>query len=135
MGVPVLIVALVAGLATNAGPTGLAGVTEVVVGLVASALYAAYTIVLISRGRTLGMRVLGTRCIREDTGQPPSLGQSALRWLVPDGGSYILRSLATFPLLSLVLFPIVLLDSLWMLWDPKKQTLHDKVAGTLVVSR
>jgi uncharacterized RDD family membrane protein YckC len=28
---------------------------------------------------------------------------------------------------------VVLLDVLWMLWDPKNQTLHDKVAKTLVI--
>ncbi len=26
-----------------------------------------------------------------------------------------------------------LLDDLWMLWDKQKQTLHDKIAGTIVV--
>ena len=28
---------------------------------------------------------------------------------------------------------ITLLDDLWMLWDRQRQTLHDKVAGTIVV--
>ena len=30
---------------------------------------------------------------------------------------------------------ITLLDDLWMLWDRQRQTLHDKVAGTIVVRR
>ena len=30
---------------------------------------------------------------------------------------------------------ITLLDDLWMLWDRQRQTLHDKVAGTIVVHR
>jgi uncharacterized RDD family membrane protein YckC len=30
---------------------------------------------------------------------------------------------------------ITLLDDLWMLWDRQKQTLHDKVAGTIVIHR
>ena len=44
-------------------------------------------------------------------------------------------------LLSLVPFvglfaPIVrLLDPAWLLWDPKRQALHDKVADTVVVLR
>jgi uncharacterized RDD family membrane protein YckC len=27
------------------------------------------------------------------------------------------------------------LDLLWAAWDPKRQTLHDKAAGTIVVRR
>lgn len=30
---------------------------------------------------------------------------------------------------------IVLIDYLWMLWDPGKQTLHDKIADSKVVNR
>jgi uncharacterized RDD family membrane protein YckC len=29
----------------------------------------------------------------------------------------------------------ILVDDLWPLWDKQKQTLHDKVAGTVVVKR
>jgi uncharacterized RDD family membrane protein YckC len=28
---------------------------------------------------------------------------------------------------------ITILDDLWMLWDPQRQTLHDKVANTIVI--
>ena len=32
--------------------------------------------------------------------------------------------------------PVVrLLDPAWLLWDPKRQALHDKVADTVVVLR
>lgn len=36
------------------------------------------------------------------------------------------------PFLWLLLVP-GLLDVLWPLWDGKRQTLHDKIAGTVVV--
>ena len=30
---------------------------------------------------------------------------------------------------------VTLVDDLWMLWDKQKQTLHDKVASTIVVKK
>ncbi|MEY4364956.1 MAG: hypothetical protein RLZZ305_300 [Actinomycetota bacterium] len=33
------------------------------------------------------------------------------------------------------IWAIVLIDYLWMLWDPGKQTLHDKIADSKVVNR
>lgn len=33
------------------------------------------------------------------------------------------------------LIALVLIDYLWMLWDPNKQTLHDKIAESKVVNR
>ena len=33
------------------------------------------------------------------------------------------------------LLALVLIDYLWMLWDPNKQTLHDKIAESKVVNR
>lgn len=33
------------------------------------------------------------------------------------------------------LLALVLIDYLWMLWDPKNQTLHDKIAESKVVNR
>jgi uncharacterized RDD family membrane protein YckC len=33
------------------------------------------------------------------------------------------------------LLALVIIDYLWMLWDPKKQTLHDKIADSKVVNR
>ena len=39
------------------------------------------------------------------------------------------------PLLSLFASVLSFLDPAWLLWDPKRQALHDKVADTVVVLR
>ena len=67
-------------------------------------------------GQTVGMRVLGIRAIDSATGGRVDYGKAFVRYLV-----------------SIVSFLAVLIGYLWMLWDPEKQTWHDKVAGTFVV--
>ena len=67
-------------------------------------------------GQTAGMRILGIYIIRVD-GKPFSLKQAALRHLI----GYPLSTAAFF------------LGFLWMLWDPRQQGWHDKLAGTIVV--
>ena len=37
-------------------------------------------------------------------------------------------------LMKLISGAVLLIGYLWMLWDPEKQTWHDKVAGTYVVN-
>ena len=66
-------------------------------------------------GQTLGDRVVGVRIVREDGGTL-SLGGAAIRYL-----GLIISTLAIF------------LGLLWVIWDPKKQGWHDKMAGTVVV--
>jgi uncharacterized RDD family membrane protein YckC len=69
-------------------------------------------------GQTPGNAVLGIRVVdvRERIGEPIGYGRAFLRWLV-----------------SLVSAIVFLLGYLWMLWDPRKQTWHDKAAGSLPV--
>lgn len=69
-------------------------------------------------GQTPGNAALGLRVLdaRDRIGQPIGYGRAALRWLV-----------------SLVSGLVILLGYLWMLWDPRKQTWHDKAAGSLPV--
>lgn len=77
---------------------------------------AAYFIGLIgSSGMTLGGRVLGVKVV-DANGQQPSYGTAAIRWI----GSYV----------SAI---ILLIGYLMAFWDGRKQTLHDKMAGTFVV--
>jgi uncharacterized RDD family membrane protein YckC len=136
--IPLFVLGFLFGLISGAvngdeiGRNAAAIVVDIIGALVTTAVYAGYTIILISRGQTIGMRVCGTRCVTEATGQPPDIKQSGLRWLVPQGIAYLFQgTLAGF--ISFILTPVVLLDVLWMLWDPKNQTLHDKVAKTLVI--
>ncbi|NRQ35538.1 RDD family protein [Nonomuraea sp. NN258] len=70
-------------------------------------------------GQTLGKKLFGLRVVRE-TGQRITVGQAALRQLV-----------------AAVLWAIccvgALVDLGWILFDPRKQAVHDKAAKTVVV--
>jgi uncharacterized RDD family membrane protein YckC len=76
-------------------------------------------------GSTLGKMATGIRVRPLNTEGLPTWGQSILRFVgfevfsaVPSvGGFYFL------------------IDVLWLLWDPRRQALHDKIAGTAVVKR
>jgi uncharacterized RDD family membrane protein YckC len=68
------------------------------------------------RGGTPGKLVLGLRIVDADTGGMPSIGRLVLRYF-----GYLISAL-----------PLGL-GYLWMLWDPRAQCWHDKLAGTLVV--
>jgi uncharacterized RDD family membrane protein YckC len=69
-------------------------------------------------GQTPGDAVFAIKVVdfRDGTGEPIGYGRAALRWLV-----------------SIVSALALLLGYLWMLWDPEKQTWHDKAAGSVVV--
>jgi uncharacterized RDD family membrane protein YckC len=67
-------------------------------------------------GQTLGKRALGIRVYDLRQGGPIGPGRAFIRWI----GRYVS---------TLVIF----LGYLWMLWDPEKQTWHDKLAGSVVV--
>jgi len=73
-----------------------------------------------ARGQTLGMRVAGTRVVNEvgagTIGYPRALGRAAFEYLM-----------------AIVFFIPWVIDMLFPLWDPKNQTLHDKVTRTVVV--
>jgi len=68
-------------------------------------------------GASPGMRVAGLRCVGKNTGQP--IG----------GGMGFVRSLA-----HIVDNLICYIGWLFPLWDPEKQTLADKIMGTVVVT-
>jgi len=69
-----------------------------------------------SNGQSAGMRILGIYIVRED-GRPFTIKDAAMRHLV----GYPLSTVAFF------------LGFLWMLWDPRQQGWHDKIAHTIVV--
>ena len=74
------------------------------------------------RGSSIGQGVMKLKVV-DATGNIPPMGTLLIRLLVQVGMSFV-------PFLSIFL---VLLDVLWPLWDEKKQTLHDKAAGTFVI--
>jgi uncharacterized RDD family membrane protein YckC len=71
-----------------------------------------------SRGGTWGMRAVGLRLTSTATGGAPGFGAALVRLIV--------QYFSAIPLY---------LGFLWMLWDDKKQTWHDKAAGTIVVAQ
>ena len=87
----------------------------------------AYLIWYLSRpaGQTVGNRVANTRVVDATTGQPLDVSRSFKRWFV-----MALINFSVYVVVGLVLGP---LDILWPLWDARRQTLHDKFAGTIVV--
>lgn len=72
-------------------------------------------------GQTLGKRAMSLRVVRADDAGAISYGQAAWRLLF----EYLI-SLATCGIGGLV-------DVAWILWDERRQALHDKVARTVVV--
>ena len=68
-------------------------------------------------GWSPGQRAVGLQIIRDD-GSRPGLGQG------------FARSIGMLPSLL-----VVLLGFLWPLWDDRRQTWHDKIAGTYVIRR
>ena len=68
-------------------------------------------------GQTIGRRVLNLRVVDATTGQPGiGFGRAV--------GRYFAKFLSGLALA---------IGYLWMLWDPRKQTWHDKLVGTVVV--
>jgi uncharacterized RDD family membrane protein YckC len=74
-----------------------------------------------ARGQTPGMMATKTRVVRTGTtnaiGYGRAFGRAAFEYL-----------------LSVALFLPWVLDMLFPIWDPQNQTLHDKVAGTVVIN-
>ena len=81
------------------------------------------TLMIALLGRTVGKLALGTRVVRLVDGGRPGWSESAMRALVP-------LSLGAIPRIGM--FLSVGVYSL-ALWNPLRQGLHDRAAGTLVV--
>ncbi|MEV7318955.1 RDD family protein [Streptomyces sp. NPDC093970] len=89
----------------------------VIVGLLVVIGLFIYQIVQEGRtGQTIGKKVVGTRTLKEDTGQPIGAGMAFVRQL-----AHFLDSLPCY------------LGYLWPAWDAKRQTFADKVCGTIVI--
>lgn len=91
---------------------------------IAAIQYLYQAIMIGTWGATVGKFAVGVR-VRKADGSNATWSQAFLRPLLQLGIS-LLNLVAQIGIVSL-------LDYLWMLWDNQKQTLHDKVAGTIVV--
>jgi uncharacterized RDD family membrane protein YckC len=71
----------------------------------------------LGKGRTPGMKITGNRLVDVNTGGPIGTGRGFGRALVAQFISPFLCALGF----------------LWAIWDPRKQTWHDKVANSVVI--
>lgn len=83
-----------------------------------------------TKGQTPGKMLVGIRVRMRDEDRLPDARAAVLRWAVQQGGPQLLSSIAGLGFFAGV-FSIV--DHLWPLWDPRRQSLHDKAARTIVV--
>ncbi len=96
--------------------------------LISGILYIAYATILCGgrRGQTVGMMAVGLRVVRDGTLDTVGYGRAFGRALLEQ----ILRSLELVVIAGGIIW---LLDMLFPLWDSKRQTLHDKAFGTVVL--
>jgi len=78
------------------------------------------------RGQTVGMMAVGIRLVRDGALGVVGYGRVFGRALVEQVFRLLLSA-------TLVLGVVWLLDMLFPLWDKKRQTLHDKIAKTVVL--
>ncbi|TDC54995.1 RDD family protein [Actinomadura sp. KC345] len=88
------------------------------IGVVLGFLY--YWLMHAKWGQTLGKKLLSIRVVRQDDGQAITTGQAVGRS-------------AFYSVLGGICGCIGFINVLWILWDPRKQALHCKVARTVVV--
>lgn len=113
----------------------LVGVAAVIVGLLTHSVavyyvtsivgFVVYAVLMLSRsgehnGQTLGKQWLSLRVV--------SISGAPVTFAVACKRDVLGRFIPTFLTFGLYGF----IDLLWCLWDPRKQTLHDKVGGTYV---
>jgi len=119
---PLLVIALYVGAVLEASGRGNAGVflSALTWMSVASVVY--FVIPIAIWGQTVGKWIAGTKVVGPQ-GAAPGWGRAALRGVVATIADLLTNTIGAG-----------LLDPLWMLWDPHRQTLHDKAAGTIVMA-
>ncbi len=121
--IPVFLILFLAGILLSgfANVEGwLFGVAGILIGLVAIIYNKIYLVG--TRGASIGQGVMKLKVV-DASGANVSMGKAALRQIAAVGISLtpILGTIAQF------------VDSLWPLWDGKRQTLHDKAADAFVI--
>ncbi len=79
-----------------------------------------YTALIGSRSQTFGKMALGIKVVDAESSSPIGYARAFTRWL----STAAMRALLTVP---------TVVDHLWPLRDRRNQTLHDKVARSVVV--
>lgn len=106
-----IVVGLTLGKSGNSMASSIGGVFGGILG------FSYYIYFIGSRGQTLGKMAMKIKVVKVGTTDAPGYLKAFLREFV---GKF----------LSAIVF---CLGFLWMLWDPQKQTWHDKIAGTVVI--
>ncbi len=91
------------------------GIALIILGVLVVAFI--YLRALGKTGQTWGRKIVGIKVVGETTGDPIGFGRALGRQLFA----------------SFISGQILYLGYLWMLWDDKKQTWHDKVVNSIVV--
>lgn len=86
---------------------------------------------LVWRSATPGKMLFGTIVRRSGAPGGVTLVVALRRQVI----SVITGLLGFLPLASVIASIVNIIDPAWLLWDPKRQTLHDKVADTVVVMK
>lgn len=113
---------------------GVADTAGVLTGAVAiMAIQGLYMVMLLSSpaGQTIGNRLAGTRVRDALSGATLTRSQAFRRWAPM--AIYGALELTGNPTISALAALVALADYLYPLISPRKQTLHDRLAGTLVV--
>lgn len=116
-----------------AQPSAQAAFNQALIGMYATAFLVAAAVAVVSFGydwlqhgvwgRTLGKRALGTKVVNSGDRSRISGGTAA-------GRAAIYGLIPAVPFIGGL---FALLNELWLLWDPRRQCLHDKAARTVVV--
>jgi uncharacterized RDD family membrane protein YckC len=89
--------------------------------------YVIWWLIVIGRGQTPGKQLTGIRIARADTGETAGWGLSFVREFLIE---FLLFDVVLGALTGTIVWWV---DHFWAFFDRRKQTLHDKVAGTIVV--
>lgn len=101
--------------------TGRTIVASLLSGLIGLLYYAYFN----GRGQTLGKMIMRIQVVRADVGGPIGFAKGLTR--------HIVQFFANAPLLNYVGWIFILVDSLWPLRDPARRSIHDRMAGSVVV--
>jgi uncharacterized RDD family membrane protein YckC len=89
------------------------------------------TVFLVWKSATPGKLVFGTTVRRVEHAGGIRLVDALRRQVI----TVVANGLSIIPVVGLLGSFLSLIDPAWLLWDPKRQALHDKVADTVVVLR
>ena len=106
-----------------------AAVPITLIGLAVTVLYE--VVFLVWRGATPGKMLLGTVVRPAVAAGPVSFGVALRRQLILIATNVV----GLVPIVGVLATLLSILDPAWLLWDPRRQALHDKVADTVVVLR